>query len=1255
MGGFKACFAIKVSLMINLVTETDFLFTSLFWLAEIGLDPLVSILLHEKTIEHLDKKIKDWKGFNELKPKIQEKIKASLQIEPLGHFTEYTREKLGDALKTLEFSRALTESQTFPNISIVEHLSQQLGAIWLEKVSSSNFPQQIHDEKVATKYAKEFLSHFLESIFHILPPNLQIELTIEVEFLKLFSAVRTEYRERILGFWEDIYPTIGIIGRTEELKALTDWALNSDERFAVLLSRPKGGKTALLAKWLRAIRNQSRDIIYFTYVPLARNAFSTYDELLSVLCDQLQFICGFTPLTTITRDTLPTLLRRVNKIAGANNKKVVLILDGIDFILRNEGFDPLFQLPLLPNIRVLLSCNMIEDIRTARLLLHRLYPASSIKGSPCLEIRIGSITSLEIENFVDMLIQKQVVDQAMRSKYISLIAKFKDDPVLLNLLLLSRPEKILPINSSIDIIAENDFSDIVRNWWNQHVETRQISLSDSLPQNQFLGSLSTAAVLLEQPTNEYTDIEMDKETIVGISSPAIVSATLPNVLSRISPFFVQYDIHTYQVPERLYYLSYPRSRIFFYKEFADGKYENFLRRLVSLWQNEIEVRQTIPSPLPYFLRRYYSKIVTQYGSLNDVSSIPTITLFFSLLSALDTNDPSFFEFLKYAWSFAEQTSQKTLASKDRLLITTITLRSVLLWNWTWNLIYPHLLISWYQYQPKRVWQWIGAIASIPTNQDVLYDVIKMLRVHIVAEDIEEIEKVWDRIATPVLRFSLLSFLLETVPDPDTLPQEGYLQNRWKKLKKSVLREALDYWNEPEKNGSAESLTPKMLLRFAELIGATQSLDLLLALEEKDYEWEPADQRRLKYLAYLIDRRNPIQVKQASLLRDESRASGDTTPEEARTTLQSPLGRDLIDKVWPEGKLLLQKLPLLQQVEIVIEGIYRNSDVYSKLLPYLFEELQKLPRTEENLSMIGQLIIVFPKIPSDLATQLKKGVEHFLKEPNLNRQDTAYLEAALTVYGGTFEEISQLTLELLRLSPIPYKSLRMLLPVLPFDLLPTVARHAREFPWTERLDFFLGLAWCETQKYKHSPKELRTYWSEFKDAYRYVFIPEIELIYFKSMIAHLYAIIEPYGDLLQFSQDEKRLLDWANVFRGSNTESDVYENNSYKLRDLATGPRAVCWQGLLQEFMPYQKRVLDIYGRYEILDQKRRALQNSGVGDRQIDIKNQENTQLESDILRVRDDLAVNLDLMKNLVLNVLQTLQQLYLGINQSQDDRMHP
>jgi len=152
-------------------------------------------------------------------------------------------------------------------------------------------------------------------------------------------------------------------GRTEDLERLTDWLCSHhDSPYLCIASEAGRGKSALLVQWARGL--VGKEDLFVIFIPISirfetNTSGVVFGALASMLADYRDE--PYPILGTIPPSTLKDLCREYIARGGIGDRRLLIILDGIDEAADSEISTNLFPLAPPPGLRVVVSArNKVE-------------------------------------------------------------------------------------------------------------------------------------------------------------------------------------------------------------------------------------------------------------------------------------------------------------------------------------------------------------------------------------------------------------------------------------------------------------------------------------------------------------------------------------------------------------------------------------------------------------------------------------------------------------------------------------------------------------------------------------------------------------------------------------------------------------------------------------------------------------------------------------------------------------------------------
>lgn len=198
---------------------------------------------------------------------------------------------------------------------------------------------------------------------------------IEDYFVKLldsFFPINCESNSNII---RDKNCTVGkfycqcYVPNKENFNYLNKWCTTKAEPYLAVISKPGGGKTSLIANWIKHISSNSTKNIHILPYYIGIGIDPEKSAILNAICSEISSILGVS--SDLTIDELFVNL-------SCQNYKLLIILDGIDVLpnCQEEKFLNWFP-PCPPNIKIIFTCRDNDNLKT--LFKIKQYPIFELK------------------------------------------------------------------------------------------------------------------------------------------------------------------------------------------------------------------------------------------------------------------------------------------------------------------------------------------------------------------------------------------------------------------------------------------------------------------------------------------------------------------------------------------------------------------------------------------------------------------------------------------------------------------------------------------------------------------------------------------------------------------------------------------------------------------------------------------------------------------------------------------------------------
>ncbi|MBR1146116.1 NACHT domain-containing protein [Bradyrhizobium sp. AUGA SZCCT0431] len=209
------------------------------------------------------------------------------------------------------------------------------------------------------------------------------DLSVRISYTTAASKFRGKVKRFLQEYLESENGPVPFGGREGELAQLSDWLADSERPARLLITAPAGrGKTALLVHWIstlqenRTLEQQSATAsLEVVFVPISIRAGTNHPAIFyEALASRLAEILGQTLHTTgsATSAHFSDQAAELIDLIGSVEKRILIVIDGIDEALGCQFDASIFPPRLTPNLKVLLSARLLEGDDGPRGWLQRL-------------------------------------------------------------------------------------------------------------------------------------------------------------------------------------------------------------------------------------------------------------------------------------------------------------------------------------------------------------------------------------------------------------------------------------------------------------------------------------------------------------------------------------------------------------------------------------------------------------------------------------------------------------------------------------------------------------------------------------------------------------------------------------------------------------------------------------------------------------------------------------------------------------------
>ncbi|MCG8530501.1 MAG: NACHT domain-containing protein [Desulfovibrionales bacterium] len=390
-------------------------------------------------------------------------------------------------------------------------------------------------------------------------------------------------------------------GRDSELQILTDW-VESEQPYCFVCSPVGRGKTALIVHWLNRAKECFADHhVIFAPISIRFNT-SSPDVFLEMLVAQLATLLGEQLNVPTARRELffQSELQRLLRCCSEQDKKILLVLDGLDETSRNVKWDTLFPKGKLKGVKVLLSAREIAGRNSQQWL-----QAIKWHDEYTLKMDIPLLSESDVFSLVESVLEGATEDLKELAEELYRISE--GDPLACNFVLrgLRNFEPITESVQRLRLISEG-FAEYFSDW------VESLSLYDDVHSEK-------VEIILAVLAHAFAPMSRaDIESVVSLVLGRQVS-TLRSTLGRMDRLLLE------NVEDGTYVLAHPKYRYYLLEEFfADGMLPAACREAYLEWGESI-LRQLDQGKFlenlvsNYFLDNYRRHLVEHGGSVNHLN------------------------------------------------------------------------------------------------------------------------------------------------------------------------------------------------------------------------------------------------------------------------------------------------------------------------------------------------------------------------------------------------------------------------------------------------------------------------------------------------------------------------------------------------------------------------------------------------------------------------------------------------------------